>query len=71
MSQPIYAERKTALTPQEKLRVAVAHLCEGVDQHVLAALMGVNQGRINEAVTAVRRAIEDMGGMNSDALGPR
>lgn len=41
------------LTPEQILRVAVAHILDGVDQHVLASLMGVNQGRINEAVRAV------------------
>ena len=48
---------KTALTPDEKLRVASAHLLSGVDQHVLASIFGVNPGRIAEAVTAVRAAL--------------
>ena len=52
-------EHRTSLTSQEKLRVAVAVLIEGVPQHIIAALMGVNQGRINEAVVAVRKAIEN------------
>jgi hypothetical protein len=51
-------ERKTALTPGEKLRVAVAVLLDGFDQHKVAALMGVNPGRVNEAVMAVRKAID-------------
>jgi hypothetical protein len=55
-------EHKTALTPQEKLRVAVAVLIEGVPQHVVAALMGVNPARINEAVTVIRNAIETPNG---------
>ena len=50
-------EHKTALTAQEKLRVAVAVLIEGVPQHVIAALMGVNPGRVAEAITAIREAI--------------
>ena len=41
------------LTPDQILRVAVAHILNGVDQHVLAELLGSNQGRINEAVKAV------------------
>ena len=54
-----YVKHKTALTPQEKLRIAVAVLVEGVPQHVIAALFGVNPGRVAEAVVAIRRAIEN------------
>ena len=50
---------KTQLTPDEKLRVAYAHIINGVDQHVLSALFGINPGRVNEAIMAVRRAIYD------------
>ena len=53
-----YFEHRTALTPAEKLRVAVAVLIDGFDQHRVAALMGVNPGRVNEAVVAIRKAIE-------------
>jgi hypothetical protein len=53
-----YVEHKAALTPAEKLRVAVAVLVDGFDQHKVAALMGVNMGRVNEAVVAVRQAID-------------
>lgn len=49
---------KTALAPDEKLRVAFAHMVLGVDQHTLAAMYGVNSGRVAEAVTAVRQALE-------------
>lgn len=49
-------KRKSHLTPDEKLRVAHAHLVNGVNQHDLAALMNVNPGRIAEAITAVRAA---------------
>jgi hypothetical protein len=52
-------EHRTSLTPQEKLRIAVAVLIEGVPQHVIAALFGVNPARVNEAVQAVKGAIED------------
>lgn len=45
------------LTPEQMLRVATAHIIGKVDQHTLAALMGVNQGRINEAVKAIEWAI--------------
>ena len=54
----LYEEYKTALTPGEKLRVAVAVLLDGMDQHKVAAMMGVNPGRVNEAVSAVRKAID-------------
>jgi DNA-binding transcriptional regulator YdaS (Cro superfamily) len=54
----LFEEYKSALTPGEKLRVAVAVLLDGFDQHKVAALMGVNPGRVNEAVMAVRKAID-------------
>ena len=49
---------KTELTPEEKLRAAHAHIINGVDQHVIASLFAVNPGRVNEAIMAVRRAID-------------
>lgn len=58
MKSTLYEEYITALTPGQKLRVAVAVLLDGFDQHKVAALMGVNPGRVNEAVQAVRKAIE-------------
>jgi len=51
-------ERKGALEQHEVLIIAYAHLISGVDQQVLAAIYGVNQGRISEAVTVVREACE-------------
>ena len=45
-----------SLTPEQRIRAAVAVLCDGVDQHIVAALFGVNPGRVNEAVQAGRRA---------------
>jgi transposase len=53
-----YAERKTALTPQEKLRVVVAVLVDGMEQQRVANLMGVNIARVNEIVQAVRKILE-------------
>ena len=47
------------LTPEQMLRVATAHIISHVDQHTLAALMGVNQGRINEACKAIEWAINN------------
>jgi DNA-directed RNA polymerase specialized sigma24 family protein len=48
---------KTALTPTEQLKAAYLHLVEGHPQHTLAQVFGVNQGRVNEAVLKVRRAL--------------
>jgi len=50
---------KTQLTPEEKLRAAHAHIINGVDQHVIASLFGVNMGRVNEAIMAIRDAISE------------
>lgn len=51
-------ERTGALTFEEKVAAAHAHFVHGVDQHVIAALLGVNQGRISEACTAVKLGLE-------------
>ena len=48
---------KNTLTHDEKLRAAYAHLINDVPQHHIAALYGVNQGRISEAVTLVSKAL--------------
>lgn len=61
-----YLETKTALTPIEKLKVAYAVLIHGWDQMEVASLMGVNLGRVNEAVMAIRKAI-DPEGMKAEA----
>ena len=50
---------KKRLTAQEALKVAYSHLVDRVDQHKLAAIYGVNQGRINEAVKAVKLACDE------------
>ena len=44
------------LTPEQKLRAAVAVLCDHVDQQVVATLYGTNIGRVNEACQAARNA---------------
>ena len=54
--------KKTELTPDEKLRAAYANIINDVEQHHIAALFGVNSGRVSEAVQAVRHAI----GMKKD-----
>lgn len=48
---------KTNLTPQEKLRAACAYLLEGIDQHKIAFIYGVNPGRVSEAIMDVRKAL--------------
>jgi hypothetical protein len=52
-------ERKTELTPTEVIMVAHAHLIGGVDQHTLASLYSVNQGRVNEAIVVMRETAEN------------
>ncbi len=46
-----------SLTADEVLRVAYASLILNVEQHNLAAIMGVNSGRINEACRAIEWAM--------------
>lgn len=49
-------EPKVSLSPEEKIKCAAAHELLGVDQHILAFIFGVNQGRIAEAITEMRKA---------------
>ncbi len=49
-------ELKSTLTPEEKIKAAAAHDLLGVDLHVLAFIFGVNQGRVAEAITEIRKA---------------
>jgi hypothetical protein len=46
-----------SLSPEEKLRVAHAHIINRIEQHHIASLFGVNSGRVAEAVAAVRKAV--------------
>lgn len=48
---------KSDLTHDEKLRAAYAYLINGVAQHHIAALYGVNQGRVSEAVAMTAKAL--------------
>lgn len=49
---------RAALTPEQKLLAAYAHLIRGVNQMDIAIVLGgVNQGRVNEAITEVREAV--------------
>lgn len=47
------------LTFEQQISAAWAYHVKGVDQHTLAALYGVNQGRISAACKAVDVALKD------------
>lgn len=49
-------EKKTELTPDEKIRVAMGHEVYGIAQHALAALFAVNPGRVADAIAEIRNA---------------
>jgi hypothetical protein len=51
--------KKTALDPDEVLRVAYGHIILSIDQHALAAIMGINAGRIGEACKAMEWAMNN------------
>jgi hypothetical protein len=53
------AETPKRLTFEQKLSAAWAYYVKGVDQHTLAALYGVNQGRIATACKAVELALTE------------
>jgi DNA-binding transcriptional regulator LsrR (DeoR family) len=48
---------KTALTFEEKIKVAYLHYVRGVDQQDLATAFEVNSGRINEACKVIKDAL--------------
>jgi len=55
----ITANRKTALTFQEKIIAAYLHYVQGIDQHIIAIAMGgVNHGRVNEACKDIKAAAQ-------------
>lgn len=47
------------LKPHDKIRVAFGHYCLGIDQHDLAALFGVNPGRVSEACASIWQVSSD------------
>jgi hypothetical protein len=51
-------QRKAALTPEEKLKVAYFYLLRGVAMHVLADMFDVNAGRIAGAINTARAAFK-------------
>lgn len=44
---------KEALTPDEVLAVATAHLADNIEQQAIARLIGINNGRVSEACAAI------------------
>jgi hypothetical protein len=52
------AERKTALTFEEKITAAFMHYVRDIDQQDIAMMYGVNMGRVNEACLAVKHALQ-------------
>lgn len=47
------------LTFDQKIVAAHAHFILGITQHDIAAIMSVNQGRINEACKAIADGIKN------------
>jgi len=47
-------EKKTDLTPDEKIRIAMGYEVYGIEQHALAALFAVNPGRVADAIAEIR-----------------
>ena len=48
-----------SLTFEQQISAAWAYHVKGVDQHTLAALYGVNQGRISAACKAIEVTLKD------------
>ena len=55
------ADRKTALTFEEKITAAFMHYVRQIDQQDIAMMYGVNMGRINEACNAIRKTLQPPG----------
>jgi hypothetical protein len=49
---------KTTLTPREKLVSGFFHLIRGIAQQDIAAMYGINQGRVAEAIGELRTALK-------------
>jgi hypothetical protein len=54
------AERKTALTFEEKITAAFMHYVRMIDQQDIAMLYGVNGGRVNEACLTIKDALNPL-----------
>jgi len=57
----------SGLTFEQKITAAWAYHVKGVDQHTLASIYGVNQGRIAEACKAIEQSITDPRDKNAPA----
>ena len=55
------AERKTALTFEEKITAAFMHYVRQIDQQDIAMMYGVNIGRVNEACNIIRKTLQPPG----------
>lgn len=53
------SDLKKSLTFEEKVTVAWSYHVRGIDQHTLAAIYGVNGGRVAEACKAVKIALKN------------
>lgn len=47
------------LTPEDRIKAAFMHYVRGIAQEDLATMLGVNQGRINEACLAILKAAQE------------
>lgn len=53
-------DKKTSLTFEEKITAAWAYHVKGIDQHTIAAMYGVNGGRVAEACKLVEMALTNL-----------
>ena len=59
------ADRKTSLTPEEKITAAFMHHVRNIDQQDIATIYGLNIGRVSEAcrdiavASGLRPAVND------------
>jgi hypothetical protein len=49
-------EMRAELTFEQRIAAAYAHYCQGVPQDVIASILLVNMGRVNEACLAIKQA---------------
>ena len=50
---------RTELSSHEKAMAYIANRTWGLDQSAIAAMYGVNQGRVSEAITAIEYAVNN------------
>ena len=51
------SERKTALTPEEKITAAFMHFVRHVEVQDIAMMYGINMGRVSEACNHIGLAV--------------